>query len=61
VTKRHEWLGELREEVYNAENVIDGCYNPYATEVQGLGTINKMYIKLVNDMNSLLAEINKEL
>jgi hypothetical protein len=53
-------LRDLSYELYNAEDVIDGCYNPeeYKDDKE-LTIINETYRQLLSDMNDLISDIEK--
>jgi hypothetical protein len=58
---RKDRLLDLRDEVYHAEDVIDGCYNPDNIEDSDLVEINKRYKELLVDMNDLFALLEREI
>ena len=49
-----ETLSELRNDIYNAEDDIDGAYNSNADEYSDLTEINERYDKLLVDMRKLV-------
>ena len=53
-------LSNLCDEVYNAEDVLDGEYNPNATENAEYGEINSLYKSILSDMNRLVELIGKK-
>ena len=60
MTKRVERLTELRNEIYHAEDVIDGSYNSKDKDFSDLVEINERYEKLLKDMNILENLLGKE-
>jgi len=55
---RYKLLSELKHEVYNAEDMIDGCYNPDDKEVSEFVEINTRYRQLLKDMNKLVEHLD---
>ena len=58
---REQRLTELRDELFNAENRVDGCYYSGDEKFSDLTEINQRYEKLISDMNKLIELINKEI
>lgn len=54
MSKREEILSELRSEIYNAEDMIDGCYNSKDELFSDLTEINNRYNQLLKDMNKIV-------
>ena len=48
--ERKDRLSELRNDIYNAEDIIDGAYNSKDVEFSDLTEINERYDKLLKDM-----------
>lgn len=57
--EKKQRLEELKCEIYNSEDVIDGVFNP--KEYPELIEINEDYNRLLRDMNSLMKLIDEEL
>ena len=63
MTEREEILTHLKNEIYNAEDYIDGAYNSKSKDYSDLVEINEKYDKLLKDMRGLiqlLTDENKE-
>jgi hypothetical protein len=52
--KRKERLSELRNDIYNVEDIIDGGYNSKDVDFSDLTEINERYDKLLKDMTKLV-------
>ena len=57
--ERKERLSELRNDIYNAEDIIDGAYNSKDVEFSDLTEINERYDKLLKDMTKLVKLLGK--
>lgn len=57
--KKKEKLSDLKEEAYNAEDVLDGCFNQ--KEYNDIPEINDLYTKILGNLNDLMLLIDKEL
>ena len=57
--ERKERLSELRNDIYNAEDIIDGAYNSKDVEFSDLTEINERYDKLLKDMTKLVKLLDK--
>jgi|DEB0MinimDraft_12_1074336.scaffolds.fasta_scaffold73464_3 hypothetical protein len=54
-------LRDLCDEIYNAEDCIDGCYNSQDSEYSDLTEVNEKYNNLIRDMNSLVDLLRTEI
>tara|TARA_R110000796_G_scaffold25617_2_gene71995 strand:+ start:328 stop:537 length:210 start_codon:yes stop_codon:yes gene_type:complete len=57
--ERKERLSELRNDIYNAEDIIDGAYDSKDVEFSDLTEINERYDKLLKDMTKLVKLLGK--
>tara|TARA_R100001015_G_C4601856_1_gene156812 strand:- start:503 stop:748 length:246 start_codon:yes stop_codon:yes gene_type:complete len=57
--KIKERLSDLRDEIYNAEDVIDGAYNSKDKNFKEYKEINVKYDALLKDMNKLVGLLNE--
>jgi hypothetical protein len=57
--ERKERLSELRNDIYNAEDIIDGVYDSKDVEFSDLTEINERYDKLLKDMTKLVKLLGK--
>lgn len=57
--ERKERLNELRNDIYNAEDIIDGAYDSKDVEFSDLTEINERYDKLLKDMTKLVKLLDK--
>ena len=57
--ERKERLSELRNDIYNAEDIIDGAYDSKDVEFSDLTEINERYDKLLKDMTKLVKLLDK--
>jgi hypothetical protein len=57
--ERKERLNELRNDIYNAEDIIDGAYDSKDVEFSDLTEINERYDKLLKDMTKLVKLLGK--
>ncbi len=51
-------LRDLRDEIYNAEGVIDGAYNSKDVDFEKFKEINSKYESILKDMNALIVMLN---
>lgn len=56
--KIKERLRDLRDEIYNSEDVIDGSYNSKDALFKEYTQINLKYETLIKDMNELVGLLN---
>jgi hypothetical protein len=54
-----ERLSDLRDEIYNAEDLIDGVYNSRDKNFKKYKEINVKYDALLKDMNRLIRLLNE--
>ena len=57
--ERKDRLSELRNDIYNAEDIIDGAYDSKDVEFSDLTEINERYDKLLKDMTKLVKLLGK--
>ena len=57
--ERKDRLSELRNDIYNAEDIIDGVYDSKDVEFSDLTEINERYDKLLKDMTKLVKLLGK--
>jgi hypothetical protein len=61
MTPKQMRLQDLCNEVYNAEDCIDGCYNSKDKDYADLTEVNEKYNNLLRDMNSLVDLLRVEI
>lgn len=54
MAERKRRLMDLKDEIYNAEDVIDGAYNSKDEKYADLVAVNEKYDQLLVDMNELI-------
>ncbi len=54
-----ERLSDLRDEIYNAEDLIDGVYNSRDKNFKKYKEVNVRYDALLKDMNKLVGLLNE--
>ena len=57
--ERKDRLSELRNDIYNAEDIIAGAYDSKDVEFSDLTEINERYDKLLKDMTKLVKLLGK--
>lgn len=61
MNNKKEILSNLADEVYQAEDALDGNYNKNNTHVVNCKEVNTLYSEVMKKLNDLLKAIDKEI